>query len=165
MSPDQPPRWYFESPLDRGALRARAGVAMSFAFVLAFIAAGSFHAGSIVGPGLGVVGALGFVLAAGLTWRMAHLERAPLVLDERGLEVDDGLGTRWRLAWTDVADVRIARSLWGRRVVLEVRAPQGVMARVLPRLCQGDGPPEWTAGLIQTFRNRALHPEVPEPRA
>lgn len=154
-----PPRtWYFESPFDRRAMRWRAAIGLSFAVLLALVAARALEMGSPLGAALGVLGAVGFVLAAGLAWRVSRLDGAPLVLDRQGIEVDDGLGSRWRLAWTDVEGVRVGRSLWGKRVVLDVRGASG-SERVLPLICQGDGPPQWLAGIIETFRQQALHPD------
>ena len=55
--------------------------------------------------------------------------------------------------------MQIDGSALRRRVVLSVRNEQGEGEVMLPRVCQGDAPAEWLAGLIETFRHQALHPQ------
>ncbi|RMF75471.1 MAG: hypothetical protein D6738_03655 [Acidobacteria bacterium] len=150
--------WYFEAPLDRRGLRVRALLALMFAAVLGLVAAEALTRGSLLGAGLGVLVGVSFVLLAGLSLRRSINDRPPLILDEGGVSVDDGLGTAWRLRWDEVEAVLIARSPFGRRVLLRVRRDPDDALRPIPSACVGNAPPEWLAGLIETFRQHALHP-------
>ena len=149
--------WYFEAPFDRRELRVRAVLALVFAAVLALVAAEALTRGSLLGAGVGVVVGVAFILLAGLCLRRSIHACPPLVLDERGVSVDDGLGTAWRLRWDEIDAVLVARSPFGRRVLLRLRGEDGEL-RPVPAVCIGNAPPEWLAGLIETFRQHALHP-------
>ena len=150
--------WYFEAPLDRRGLQVRAVLALIFASVLGLVGAEALARGSLPGAGVGMVAAIVFVLLAGLSLRRAIHDRPPLILDETGVSVDDGLGTAWRLRWDEVDAVLVGRGPFGRRILLRIRRDASGDLRPIPPSCVGNAPPEWLAGLIETFRQHALHP-------
>jgi hypothetical protein len=78
--------------------------------------------------------------------------RPPIVIDERGIAVDDGLLGRWHVSWDAVARVRLRHGLIRSRVVIDVA--NGSRSRVIPPCCQGGLPPEWLAGVIEAMRER-----------
>lgn len=156
MEPSDQP-WHFEATLNRRALRWQAAAGFSAGVVLLTLAGQSLRAGSAVGAVMGIAGAGLFWALAAITWRRTRDGRPPLVLDLDGLTVREANGDSWSLAWEQIEAVDIERGFFGRRVVLIVRGPEGE-DRALPGLCCGDAPPEWIAGLIETFRRRGLHP-------
>jgi hypothetical protein len=84
------------------------------------------------------------------------MAQPPLVLDERGLAFEDGIEPRAFLTWEEIADVELRGFGFARRVVLTTRAPDD-RELLIPAICHAGSPPEWTAGLIETFRQHALH--------
>ncbi len=143
----------FETPRYVGLLRVRLLFAASASVVLALVAGHAFHTSALIGAGIGFVGALLFGLLALSAWRRTRITYPPLVLDERGLAVDDGRGGRCRLEWTEVEGVHLVRKRWGARVVLDLLGEERPTLE-LPPACHGDAPPEWVAGMIETFRER-----------
>lgn len=152
--------WRFEMPLDRRALRLRAAFAVLAALLLVVLASAATRRGSATGTFLGLAGATLFAVLAHGSWRVARMAGPPLLLDERGIAFDSGRAPRVVLGWEEIADVTLRGAFFGRRVILVLREPPERELR-LPASCCGDGPPEWTAGLIETFRQHALHRPVP----
>lgn len=150
--------WRFEAPFDRGSFRVRAAFAWLASFVLCLAAGRALESLSMVGVAVGIAGASLFAFFGTLSWRRSLVRHSPLVLDQEGLAVDDGLGTQWSLPWQEIERVQIDTSGLHRRVVLLVSNASGEGEVSLPRVCHGDAPAEWLAGLIETFRHQALHP-------
>jgi hypothetical protein len=153
---DEPLR--FEAPRQSGMLLMRALVGYTGSLVLCVVSSIASLQGVQVGALIGFAGAMCFGMMGMLSWRRSRSPRPPLVVDERGVAVDNGLGTRWRLPWEQIESVTIARSLWRRRVELLLRDDPGSSVSI-PGSCHVDAPVEWIAGLIETFRQRALHKE------
>jgi len=151
---DQP--WHFEAPLDRRGLRMRTTVALVAMVLLLAAGVGSSIRGSSVGTVLGIFGAAVFALLALTSWRLSRIEGPPLVLDERGMAFDDGLRPRAFVPWEKIANVDLRASGFGRRVVVTLAGDEGVEV-TLPSACYGGAPVEWIAGIIETFRQHAIH--------
>lgn len=147
--------WRFEAPVDRAALRMKAGFAWTAGGVLCIATGQAILTGSVVGTIVGLCAAATFAAAGFASWRHARMDGSPLLLDERGITLDDGMGTRSFLAWEDVDEVGL-RGSFARRVVLVRREGDPEEVEV-PRTAHAGAPPEWMAGLIETFRHRALH--------
>ncbi len=148
--------WRFEAPLDRKALRLRAAVGIAaFSVLVAASVRAAFH-GAVVAVVIGVAGAVVFLTLSFASWKLARIDGSPLVLDEAGLSFDDGLGPRSFLPWPDVTQVNVRGGRFGRRVVVTVGGAER-KELTLPAACHGGAPPEWIAGLIETFRQRFLH--------
>ncbi|MDQ7005928.1 MAG: hypothetical protein Q9Q40_01705 [Acidobacteriota bacterium] len=154
------PALHFETPCQAGMHRFKALAALVAALVLCWAGARAALADSVPGVGLGIAGASLFGLAALLEYRRAAAGRPPLVLDDEGLTVDDGLGEAWRLGWERIARVGVERVTGRRRVVLVLTGEPPRLVS-LPAICHGDAPPEWLAGMIETFRVRAASPASP----
>ena len=134
--------------------RFKAAAALVAALLLCWAGARAALVGSALGVGLGIAGASIFGLAAMFEYRRGAAGRPPLVLDGQGLAVDDGLGEAWRLSWDRIERVAIERVAGRRRVVLVLFGePRRIVS--LPPICCGDAPPEWLAGMIETFRVRS----------
>lgn len=148
--------WRFEAPIDRAAQRLRAWLGIAGSAALCVAAAEC----SAVNARTGALVALVFAFAMGLfgllAWHRSKLDGAPLVLDERGLWYQDGLTGRMFVAWEELEDVTLRGGALARRVLLVIRDVERSEV-VLPSICCADAPPEWTAGLIETFRQHALH--------
>jgi hypothetical protein len=140
----------FAAPRERRGWLLRATAASLFAAGCLPLASHAASGGSLAGIAASLLGLFGFVLAAVAAIRRAVARRPPLVLDEHGVRVDVGPGGRWELRWGEVARVRLDDGLFRRRVVLEVSGESD--PRVIPACCHGGLPPEWLAGLIETFR-------------
>lgn len=151
---DEPLR--FEAPRQRGMLLVRALVGYAGSMILCVISSIASLQGVEVGALVGFAGAFCFGMMGMLSWRRSRASRPPLVVDEKGVAVDNGLGTRWRLPWEQIESVTIGRSLLRRRVELILRDQPGASVSI-PLSCHVDAPVEWIAGLIETFRQRALH--------
>ncbi|MDH3285974.1 MAG: hypothetical protein OEQ13_14675 [Acidobacteriota bacterium] len=151
----------FAAPRDRKGwrLRSLAAAALSGASIAVAVDAGSGG----VGPGTiaGLGSALGFGLLATCAFRRSLSRRPPLVIDENGVAVDNGLGHSWSLSWREISRVRLRRGLFERRVVIELR--EAASSRKIPRACHAGLPPEWLAGLLETFRERGGRLESPPP--
>ncbi len=133
----------------------KAAAALVAALVLCWAGARAALADSAIGVGLGIAGASIFGLGAMLEYRRGAAGRPPLVLDAHGLAVDDGLGESWRLRWDRIERVGLERVVGRRRVVLVLTGePPHLIS--LPTICHGDAPPEWLAGMIETFRVRSV---------
>ncbi len=154
MSTQAAPSFRFESPRHAGLLRLRVVFGLLASFVLCLCASQAYAVGSDVGTAVGIAGAIVFGMMALSAWRRSRSAGPPLVLDDDGLAVDDGLGESWRLGWQEIRGVVIERSMWRVRVVLQLEGETGGSIS-LPRVCLVDAPPEWVAGLIETFRERA----------
>lgn len=148
--------WHFETTLNRRSLRWQAAAGFSAGVVLFALAGQSLRAGSAVGTVMGIAGAGLFWMLARLAWNQTRMSRAPLILDLHGLSVNDGTGDSWTVAWDKIDSIELRRGFWGRKIVVILSGPEGE-ERELPPLCYGDAPPEWTAGLIETFRRKGLH--------
>lgn len=151
---DKPVR--FVAPRQRGMLMIRALVGYTGSLALCVVSAIASLKGSDVAALIGFSGASCFGVMGLLAWRRSRSPRPPLVVDERGVAVDNGLGVRWRVPWEHIESVKIAHGWWRRRVALVLREPVG-SALPIPNSCHVDAPAEWVAGLIETFRQRALH--------
>lgn len=148
--------WHFEAPLDRRAVRVRASVGLAAFSVLVAAAVKAAFRGSVIGVVIGAAGAVVFFTLAFASWRLARITGPPLVLDEQGLSYDDGLGPRSFLPWRRIVEVALRGGRLGRRIVVVVDDPER-RELTLPAVCHGGAPPEWTAGLIETFRQQFLH--------
>ncbi|GEM_PF-5575644 len=140
----------FEAPRPRTALRRRTVVAMACSSLLGIAASEALVAGSLIGFSLGVAGSATFAFLALEQWRRAEAKGSPLVLDEAGIHVDDGVGPPMEIAWAGVREIRVERVLGMRSVVVYMQSMED--AQVLPRSCHEGAPAEWLAGLLETFR-------------
>jgi len=147
------PAFRFETPHQRAALALRALLALAGGLALCWAGAHAALHGSLPGVLLAIVAAAVFGMLALVNWRRARSARPPLVIDERGVSVDDGLGEAWHLAWEHIGEVALRRVRGRRRIVLFISGEQNSF-RTLPRVCHGDAPAEWLAGMIETFRER-----------
>ncbi len=156
-TPEQESPWRFEAPLDRRALRVRTMFAVLAASLLCSAGAGALENGAIVGGFVGMAGAVVFGSLGYASFCMSRIEGSPLVLDERGLSFDDGLGPRSFVAWERVSDVALRKGTLARRVVVVAADGDREQEYLLPPICYAGAPVEWTAGLIETFRHHAIH--------
>jgi hypothetical protein len=150
---DQP--WHFEAPLDRRALRLRAGLGFAAVLVLGAASGAAAVRGSVVGTIIGAAAAVVFGVLTVASWRLSRISGSPLILDEHGMFYEDGLGPRSFLPWERVTEVALRSGLLGRRVV--VHLDENGHDLTLPAVCHAGAPPEWTAGVIETFRQHHLH--------
>ncbi len=135
-------------------LRLRVLVAGAASFALALCASEAHALGSLAGASVGVAGSIFFGMMALIAWRRSHSIGPPLLVDNDGVAVDDGLGESWHFRWDEIEAVTIEGGAWRRRVVLVLHG-QETETISLPAICHGDAPPEWVAGLIETFREKA----------
>jgi hypothetical protein len=156
-SPSSP--WRFEATVNRRHLLLKALLGWTFALLLSLVTAGAIERSAWLGAVFGLLGSVAFGLTGLIHWRMSRVDGPPLVLDEEGLAVNDGLGTRWSLNWHQVEAVGLRGRLLSRRVVLFLRRTGEMQPPTitLPSICHGDAPAEWVAGMIETFRHHALH--------
>lgn len=105
--------------------------------------------------GIGLTVFFGFAAATSLG-RLLRT-RPFLVVDREGIVLDDARGGALRIGWTDLVSVRCSRRPFRRGVLLGLRqdGQNEVRSEVLLRAERlGGAPPQWVAGLIETFRLR-----------
>jgi hypothetical protein len=143
--------WRFEIPWPRPTLRIKAVMGLVASVVLAYRAAVAVHDSEPIVFWIAVIASAAF-LAAGLqAWRRLLCGSNPVILDDRGLSVDNGLGEAWFIPWSDVERVMLRRGFFRRWVVVQTRVAISPLRSVSPDLFVGL-PPQWLAGLIETFR-------------
>jgi hypothetical protein len=142
----------FTAPVERAGWALRGTVASGVVLVLARIAAGGGGFGRTAGGWIAAAGIALFLLLAAVAWVRACSPHPPLVIDEYGLAVADGLRGRWRVTWREIARVELDDGVINRRVVLELRG--AAARRVIPACCHGGLPAEWLAGAIEAMRAR-----------
>lgn len=145
--------WRFEIPWPRPALRLRAILGVLAFAILVGRAAFALQRDPWGVFAFALVAAAAFLLAAVTAWRRLRTDAHPVVLDARGLAVDDGLGNSWFVTWEEIERVSLRRGFLRRWVVIHLRSGEPPLRLVHPALHYGL-PPQWLAGLIETFRSR-----------
>jgi hypothetical protein len=143
-------------PPDRSAAALRLIVALLMAAGgLTVAGAGNLHGRPAAVAG-GAFLALFFALAAAFAFRVLRRNRPFLVVDREGLGLDDPRGRPVRVAWDRLDAVRCpGRSLRaGVVLVLRPGGEDGLRELRLPAKRLGGAPPQWVAGMIETFRTR-----------
>ncbi len=146
----------FEIPWPRAALRLKVLLGVGAFAILVVRAMTLFESALWPVFWFALVAASGFLLAAYNSWRRLRCRRNPVVLDVTGLSVDDGLGHAWFLPWHQMEQVMLRRGFWRRWVVIRTRNGEPELRLVHPALHYGL-PPQWLAGMIETFRDRFTH--------
>jgi hypothetical protein len=96
-----------------------------------------------------------FAVAALFAFRVLRRTRPFLVVDREGLLLDDPRGRPVSVSWERLDSVRCPGSLRA-GVILVLRPAEGDGLRELrlPAKRLGGAPPQWVAGMIETFRTR-----------
>lgn len=149
------PRLRFVVSRDAAGLRLKALVAVFAVAMLVWSAAIAVNQGAIGAVVIALSAATLFGSLGLAAWRRASGEGPLLEMNERQLSINDGLGQEWAIPWNQVERVYLERLGLTRSVVVETFGPQASRRRI-PHACRGEVPVEWLAGLIDTFRDRAL---------
>ncbi|MFN7964404.1 MAG: hypothetical protein U0V87_01790 [Acidobacteriota bacterium] len=146
----------FEIPWPRAALRLKVLLGLVAFAILVMRAITLREIGLWPVFWFALTAAAGFLLAAFNAFRRLRCPKNPVVLDVSGLSVDDGLGHAWFLPWHQMERVMLRRGFVRRWVVIRTRDGEPELRLVHPALHYGL-PPQWLAGMIETFRDRFTH--------
>lgn len=142
-------------PPDHSAAGLRLVVALLLSLGGLSVVAASLRHGRPAALAGGVFLTVFFSVAAAFAFRVLRRRRPFLVVDREGLKLDDSRGRPVRVTWDRLDAVRCPGSL--RAAVVFVLRPgeeDGLRELRLPAKRLGGAPPQWVAGMIETFRTR-----------